>query len=321
MNVLVTGATGFLGSHVCRRLAADGHTITVLRRERSPATHLEGLAVRHELGEVTDVTAVARAVAGQDVVIHAAAGVSGSPARATSYRVNVAGTSAVVDACLEHRVRRLLHVSSVAAIGIPTSPTPADERFAFNLADAPIHYHGSKHEAERVVLAGVARGLDAVIVNPSTVWGRFGDRYRGADVLHRVAGAKRLFYTPGGVCIAHVDDVVAGIVSAVQRGESGERYILGGDNMSFREWMTKLAAAIGERPRMVGIPGIIPRLAGLAARSLVPAGDRFHAIYLRAFFAHRYTFYDSAKAEQALGYRHRGFDAIAAEGAAALGLC
>jgi dihydroflavonol-4-reductase len=320
MNVLVTGATGFLGSYVCRRLAADGHTITVLRRERSGATHLEGLDVRHELGEVTDPTAVARAVAGQDVVIHAAAGVTGSPARAASYRVNVAGTNAVVDACLEHRVRRLLHVSSVAAIGIPTSPTPANERFAFNLAGTPIYYQRSKHEAERVVLAGVARGLDAVIVNPSMVWGAFGDTYRGADVLHSVAGAKRLFYTPGGVCIAHVDDVVPGILSAVQRGKSGERYILGGDNMSFREWMTKVAAAIGERPRMVGIPGIVPRVMALAARPLSPAGDRFHAVYLRAFFAHRYTFYDSAKAELALGYRHRGFDAIAAEGAVALGL-
>jgi dihydroflavonol-4-reductase len=320
MNVLVTGATGFLGSHVCRRLAADGHTITVLRRERSRTTHLAGLGVRHELGEVTDPEAVSRAVAGKDVVIHAAAGVTGSAARAASYGVNVAGTKVVVDACVEHRVRRLLHVSSVAAIGIPTSPTPADERFAFNLAGSPIHYQRSKHEAERVVLAGVARGLDAVIVNPSMVWGPFGDTYRGADVLHKVAGAKRLFYTPGGVCIAHVDDVVAGIVSAIQRGTSGERYILGGENMSFREWMTKLAAAIGERPRMVGIPGFIPRLAAFGARPLVPASDRFHAIYLRAFFAHRYTFYDSTRAEQALGYRHRGFDAIAAEGAAALGL-
>ena len=134
MKILVTGGTGFLGSHLARRLAAGGHAVTVLRRASSKTNALEDADVRHAIGDVGDAPSVRRATRGQDVVIHAAAGVTGSAARPASYEINVAGTRNVVDACLGARVDRLVHVSSIAAIGVPQDETPANEDFVFNLA-------------------------------------------------------------------------------------------------------------------------------------------------------------------------------------------
>jgi dihydroflavonol-4-reductase len=313
VKILVTGGTGFLGSHLARRLAAVGHAVTVLRRESSDTSVLAGLNVHSEIGDVGDAPTVRRAADGQDVVIHAAAGVTGDPARPQSHEINVAGTSTVVDACLDARVKRLVHVSSVAAIGIPQDRTPASEDFVFNLGGSKLYYHVSKHRAEAVVSDAAARGLDAVIVNPGSLWGPFGDAYRGSDVVRMVRGAPRMRVSPGGVCIAHVEDVAGGIVSAMERGAAGNRYILGGDNLTYREWITKIAAAVGVRPRLVPLPGIALRLLTLALGSMASIHPRFHGPYLRAYFAGRFAFYDSSKAAEELGYVPRSFDAILAE--------
>ena len=310
MKILVTGGTGFLGSHLARRLAAGGHAVTVLRRASSKTNALEDAEVRHEIGDVGDALSVRRAAGGQDVVIHAAAGVTGSAARPGSYEINVAGTRNVVDACLGARVDRLVHVSSIAAIGVPQDETPANEDFVFNLDRSKLYYHISKHRAEAVVREGAARGVDAVIANPGSLWGPFGDAYRGSDIVRMVRAARRVRVSPGGVCIAHVEDVADGIVSAMERGAPGERYILGGDNLTYREWMTKIAAALGVRPRFVPFPGIAIDLLAMALGAMASIHPRFHGPYLRTYFAGRHTFYDSSKAAKELGYRPRSFDAI-----------
>lgn len=312
MNVLVTGGTGFLGSHVARRLAADGHDVTVLRRESSSTSALEGVGVRYAIGDVGDAASVRRAVEGRDVVIHAAAGTTGDPARPGSYELNVAGTRNVVDACLDAGPRRLVHVSSIAAIGIPEDDRPIDEDFAFNLDRSKLWYHLSKHRAEGVVREGAPRGLDAVIVNPGSLWGPFGDTYRGAELVQLVRDG-RMRITPGGVCIAHVDDVAAGILAAIDRGVAGERYILGGDNLTYREWVTKVAAALGVEPRRGSFPGVALHLLAATFGVLARVHPKFHTPYVHSTFAGRYTFYDSSKAKRELGYTPRSFDAILEE--------
>lgn len=310
MKILVTGGTGFLGSHLARLLATDGHAVTVLRRASSKTSALEDVDVRHEIGDVGDASSVRRAAEGQDVAIHAAAGVTGDPARPESHEINVSGTRSVVDACLDAGVKRLVHVSSIAAIGVPKDGTPANEDFVFNLGSSKLHYHVSKHRAEAVVQDGVARGLDAVIVNPGTLWGPFGDAYRGIDIVRMVRNARRLRVSPGGVCIVHVDDVAGGIVSAMERGTPGSRHILGGDNLTYREWMTKIATALGVRPRFVPFPGIAIELVAMALGPMASIHPRFHGPYLRTYFAGRHAFYDSSKAAKELGYHPRSFDAI-----------
>ena len=149
MRVLVTGATGFLGSHLCRKLVTDGHWVRILARPTSSLATLEGLRVERIFGDVTDGESVRRAVQGQEWVIHAAANLNyWERDEAVQTRVNVDGTRYVAQACRVEGVKRLVHVSSVAAIGIPTDPArPAGEEFPFNLADSGLGYQIHKRMA------------------------------------------------------------------------------------------------------------------------------------------------------------------------------
>jgi len=289
MKVLVTGGTGFLGSHVVRRLARDDHTVTVFRRASSSTS-----------------------------AIHAAASAPAGGARPDSYEVNVASTRTVVQACIAAGVNRLVHVSSVAAIGVPDDRTPADEDFVFNLGGSRLYYHISKRKAEDVVREGVARGLDCVIVNPGSLWGPFRGEYRDSNILRRVRHARRVRVSPGGICIAHVDDVATGIAAAMLRGSPGTRYILGGDNLTYREWITMIASVLDVRPRLVPVPGIALELLAKTLGYMAGVRPRFHGPYLRAYFAGRYAFYDSSKAAKELEYAARPFDAILRECASSL---
>jgi dihydroflavonol-4-reductase len=315
MKILVTGATGFLGYHLCRRLRSNGHSVTILRRQTSDAQKLGGLDIRHEIGEITDAASVERATRSQDVVIHAAASLSNRNALKTiQYRVNVEGTRNIVTACLRTRVSRLLHVSSVAAVGIPADSRPANEEFAFNLDRSNLHYYISKHEAERVVTSAVAGGLDAVIVNPTGIWGPAGSFYRGSGLVESVRQKRILSYSSGGVCIVHVDDVVDGVLAALEKGITGQRYILGGENLTFRQLMERAAAAIGVTRRFVRIPDAIMNWAARSARlssSVLDIG--FSNAYANYYCASRFCYYDSIKARDSLGFRPRPFDVILKE--------
>jgi dihydroflavonol-4-reductase len=310
MKILITGGTGFLGSHVARRLAAAGHDVTVLRRASSDTSALADLGVRYEIGDVSDALGVRHAADGQDVVIHAAAGVTGAGTRQDDFETNVTGTRSVVDACLDAGVRRLVHISSIAAIGVPKDQTPANEDFVFNVGRSKLHYYVSKQRAEAVVSEGAARGLEAVIVNPGSLWGPFGDAYRGIEMVRMVDAGKRLQVSPRGVCIAHVDDVASGIVSAVDRGTPGARYILGGENLTFRDWIAQIAAALDVQPRLVSLPAPAAKSLAAALSPVAGVDPRLYGPYLRAYLASRYAFYDSSKATAELGYRPRPFEAI-----------
>jgi len=311
VKILVSGATGFLGPHLFRRLVDDGHDVTAFHRATSDTSVLAGIPVRRRIGDITDPAALAQAIRGQEAVVHAAAAPS-SGAAGLLYQVNIEGTRNVVEACRRQRVARLLHVSSTAAVGIPEDPArPADEQFCFNLEDSPLPYHISKHRAEEVVMRGVAEGQDAVIVNPCGIFGPLGSRYRGGEALERVRRKRIVHYYCGGVCVVHVADVVDGIVAALERGGSGERYILGGENLSFREMAEKTAAVAGLRRVFVPAPPIVTGLAALLGEAWGRLQRRrpwvSHADH---YYANRFHFYDSAKARRTLGFCPRGFDAI-----------
>lgn len=316
MRVLITGGTGFLGSHLCRRMVKDGHAVRVLCRTTSAAEPLAGLPVERVLGDVTEPSSVIRAVKDQDWVIHAAASLSywGRDA-AWQRQVNVDGTRHVVQACLKHGVQRLLHVSSVAAVGIPDDPTrPANEDFPFNLQDSGLCYHVSKRQAEDAVLAGVAQGLDAVIVNPASIFGPHGRRYRGAEMFRKVSPSWLVPYFTGGLCAVNVQDVVEGTVAALERGKSGQRYILGGENLSYRALAERTARALRMRRHFVPVPSLVT---GVAAHVLEPWGRwrnvRPRITYVTHYCASRSHYYDSAKARKELAYTPRDFQAILQE--------
>jgi dihydroflavonol-4-reductase len=312
MRVLITGATGFLGSHLCQRMVAEGYEVRILCRPTSSFSRLAKLPLETCIGDVTDAKTVADAVTGSDYVIHAAANMDywrGGEER--QMKVNVEGTRNVAVAAREAGVTRLLHVSSVAAVGLPVDPQrPADEDFRFNLEDGELNYHISKRRGEESVLAEAARGLDAVIVNPASIQGSG----RTAGLLHSVRSRPVVPCFSGGNCIVDVKDVVEGIVAALRRGEKGQRYILGGENLTFRMLSEKAARALNLKRLFVTIP---PVATGLLATVLEPWGrvrnkppKMTHMIH---YCANRFQYFDSGKARKHLGYAPRDVDTILTE--------
>lgn len=316
MRVLVTGASGFLGSHLCRSMAAAGHEVRALCRSTSDVTGLGGLPLELVAGDVTDRSSVRRAVAGRDWVVHAAAKIQyWTRDRDEQRTVNIEGARIVAQVCREAKVRRLVHVSSVAAVGIPVDPSrPADEGFAFNLQGARLPYHVSKWLAEQAVGAEVRRGLDAVIVNPASIFGPHRDGYRGAEMMRKVRRHNVIPYFTGGICVVHVDDVVAGIHAALERGVAGERYILGGENVSYRSLAERAAASMGLSRRFVPVPPAVTALAALLLQPYAVMRARMPRMTFAAHYcASRSHYYDSSRARAAFGYSPRGYGAILAE--------
>lgn len=313
MNALVTGATGFLGSHLCRRLVMDGFNLTILSRSRSNTRALDYLTFTNKIGDITDGLAVREAVEGNDVVFHAAAhGAYWGRERSIQNEINVQGTKNVADACRQAGVKRLVHVSSMSAIGIPeNAEKPADENFPFNLERSRLNYHISKKRGEEKVLESVAKGLDAVIVNPCSIWGQHGMKYRLEEFVQKVRQTRIVPYFTGGTCVVHVEDVVDGIMAAVTLGKTGERYILGGNNLTFREIAESAANEQGLQRTFVPVPKAATWLAASILESAALVSHRRPRItYVTHYCASRFHYYDSGKARTELGFSPREFKTI-----------
>jgi len=301
-RALVTGATGCVGSNVAAALLERGYAVRAMHRPTSVLTALEGLEVELVVGDLFDPESLARAMEGCELVFHVAA-VSDywrTPAEAI-YRVNVEGTRNVVEAALRAGVQRLVYTSSVGALGVPPDGRLLDERATFNLPPRRFPYGHSKHLAEGVVRDGVARGLDAVVVNPAAVMGPRDVHWIGGSLLLEVQRGKAWFAPPGGTCWAAATDVGMGHVLAAERGRTGERYILGGENLTHREVVEVVAEVVGGRRPAVTFPrfvmDVLTPLVMVAGRAL-PLPLSAEQVWLSA----RWIYCDSGKAARELGY-------------------
>jgi dihydroflavonol-4-reductase len=255
-QILITGGTGFIGSTLAAALVERGYAVSILRRSTSDVSRIAHLNVRHCIGDILDADGLAAIVRGHDTVFHTAALISfWKPRHAAMFDVNVNGTKAIVNACLNEGVHRLIHTSSIAAIGRPPTPGAlADESSEFNWRSHNNGYKQSKHLAEAVVLDGIRRGLNAVIVNPGVVIGPGDTTFNGGNIIRTAARGLALFYPKGGMNVVYVDDVVNGMIAAAERGVTGERYILGGDNVTHREAFTVAAEITGGRAPFLPLP-------------------------------------------------------------------
>jgi dihydroflavonol-4-reductase len=267
MLVLVTGSTGFIGSNICRALVGEGHSVRAFHRPNSSLLGLERLPVEHCLGDLTQPASVTAAMDGVDAVFHTAALLSGGvEAAGRMYAVNVEGTRTVMNAARQLGVRRVVHTSSSAALGVPEQnisrkldPVKINENHTWNLPPDAWAYGYSKYLAENEVQKAVAQGLDAVIVNPTHIIGP-GDLYRQiSSVVVSSALRKIPFTVPGGLNIVHIADVVAGHLSALERGRRGERYLLGGENITLTGLVQKCCAQAGVAPPGLVIPAFLVR--------------------------------------------------------------
>ncbi len=306
---LLTGATGFVGSAVARALLAAGHRLRVLVRGGSDRRNLAGLDVTPVEGDLGDAPSLARAVGGCRYVVHVAADYRiWVPDPAAMLRANVAGTEALMRAALAAGAERVLHCSSVAALGLTDDGAPADEETPVSEESIVGVYKLSKYRAERAVLRMVREeGLPAVIVNPATPIGPRDIKPTPTGRLIADAAAGRMpAYVDTGLCIVHVDDVAEGHVAALQRGRIGERYILGGENLLLRELLGLIAAETGRRAPWLRLsPGLVwPVAIGFEAAArlggIEPLVTRDHLRMSR-----KKMFFSSAKAMRELGYAPR----------------
>jgi len=257
MTTLLTGASGFLGSAVLRRLLAAGHEVRALMRSTSDRRNLAGLEVETVEGDLTDAKSLAAAVKGCDALFHVAADYRlWVPEAEAIYRTNVEGTRALMRAAAEAGVSRIVYTSSVATLGLNPDGTPADEETPVTLADMIGHYKRSKFLAEEAVRQMVAEeGVPAVTVNPSAPIGPRDVRPTPTGRMVVDAASGRMpAYVDTGLNVAHVDDVAEGHLLAFARGEVGERYILGGENMTLKAVLSAIAKLTGRRAPWVRLP-------------------------------------------------------------------
>ncbi len=311
MEVLVTGSTGFIGAALCRALVVQGHTVRAFHRPTSNLRLLSDLPVEHAIGDLTQPETIRAAVQGMDIVYHAAAylGGGGRDLAGRMYTITVEGTRSVLRYAGEAGVRRVVLTSSVASLGVPErSPngetlTPApvlDENHAWNYRPDYWPYGYAKYLAELEVQKAIAGGLDAVIVNPSIVFGA-GDIYRrDRSVIMTIARRKLGVLVEGGLNAVHIQDVVQGHLAALECGRRGERYILAGENLTIVELIRKIAAVVGApAPSLVLPAGLVTRIVPVI-RLLQPFLDLpVSANDLR--LAGNYFYYDGRKAQVELG--------------------
>jgi dihydroflavonol-4-reductase len=273
LNVLVTGSTGFIGSHLCRAVAAQGHSVRAFHRPSSSLRLLEGLQVEHITGDLAQPESLLAAMEGIEVVFHAAAWMGSQDQPGRLYAVTVEGTRNVLQAALQQGVCRVVHTSSVAALGVPrmqnTSPegSPAliDENHSWNIPPHWYPYGYAKYLAELEVQKAVAKGLDVVMVNPSLVFGP-GDAYRqSTSLVTQVAHRRIPFAIEGGMNVIHVNDVIHGHLAALERGRTGHRYILGNENLTYLQLFALISSVTGSAAPAMVLPGWLVRAAALPA--------------------------------------------------------
>ena len=310
MTVLVTGATGFVGSAVARKLLDAGETVRVMARAESNRRNIEDLDVQICIGDLTQAETLAPAVEGCSAVFHVAA----------DYRLwtrhpeemmqtNIEGSKALIEASLNAGVERVVYTSSVAALGINKDETPADETTPSALEDMIGVYKRSKFLAEEAVLDLVAKkNAPVVIVNPSAPVGpRDIKPTRTGELIADAAAGCMPAFVDTGLNVVHVDDVAEGHVLAWQKGKIGERYILGGENLLLASILREISELVGRKPPRISIPhGVVMPIAYIAeALTRLSGGDKPLVAVDEVRMARKKMYFTSAKARRELGYNPR----------------
>ncbi|MGD0507624.1 MAG: NAD-dependent epimerase/dehydratase family protein [Terriglobales bacterium] len=332
MKAFVTGATGFLGSHVARVLAEQGAELRLLVRPTSDLRNLDGLNAERVVGDLRDAGSIEKALSGCDVVFHVAADYRlwvRDPGE--MYRSNVEGTRSLLEAARKQGIRRVVYTSSVATMGFnsqhataelrsawtgegarPHTSTVADENSPVSLAEMIGHYKRSKFMAEQVAVHAARSGVDVVIVNPTTP---IGERDIKPTPTGRIVVdfLKRKFpaYVEMGLNLVDATECARGHVQALEKGRSGERYILGGENLTLKQILDRLAAITGLPSPGVKLPYIFALAAGVVDEMVTGRllGREPRATIDAVRMGRKMMFVSSSKAERELGWRTVSVDA------------
>lgn len=302
MKALVTGGTGFVGSHVARVLHEAGHHVRVLHRPNSKLDALRGIPYEAAYGDVTDLTALQQASAGVEVVFHVAAVADYWRAdRQHMFDVNVGGTRNVLEAAHTQGVRRVVFTSSAAALGF-LQDRPSDETVPFNLSADQFPYGYSKKLAEEVVAEYGQRGQDIVTLNPVVIMGP-GDLnlISGTFIVQMKRYGRWTPSTHGGIAVIDVRDVARYHLRAAEVGQSGERYVLTSANYTYDEWFGMIADVIGVPPPLLTVPSAFLAPAAHLIDGLRKLGIATPIDANQVRLGAKYVYFSGAKAHAAFG--------------------
>ena len=307
MRAFVTGATGFVGSHVAAVLSELGADLRLLVRSTSVMRNIEKLHAERAVGDLCEPASLERAMAGCEVVFHVAADYRlwiRDPDH--MYRSNVEGTRALLEAARKNRVRRVVYTSSVATMGFTSTNKAADEESPVSLDKMIGHYKRSKFLAEQIAMEAGRNGMDVVVVNPTTPVGE-------QDIKPTPTGRiivdflKKKFpaYVDTGLNLVDVDECARGHVAALEKGRSGQRYILGGENLTLKQILDKLAAITGLPSPKLRVPYVLALATGVVDELVTGhlRGQEPRATIDAVRMGRKKMFVSSAKAESELGWR------------------
>jgi dihydroflavonol-4-reductase len=307
MKVLVTGATGFVGSHVARQLAEAGADLRLLVRKSSRLDNIASLPGDRVVADLRDPASLKKCCCGCEVVLHVAADYRlWTPDPEEMYRANVDGTRVLIETALRAGVRRVVYTSSVATMGFRCDGALVNEDSPVSLNDMIGHYKRSKFLAERVALEAGASGENVIVVNPTTPVGEQDIKPTPTgqiilDFLRRKMPA----YIDTGLNLVDVRECARGHVAAIEKGRAGERYILGGENLTLKQILDKLAAITGTPAPSVRLPYAVAFMAGAADTFFTGVVRRREPrVVLDAVrMGRKKMFISSAKAERELGWK------------------
>lgn len=308
-HVVVTGATGFIGSAVVRQLLERGRRVLAVVEPGADGRNLDGLDVERLTADIVDARALDGVCSGAEAVYHLAAVYKiWLPNPEVIYRVNVEGTTAVMLAAQKARVPRVVYTSSIAAVGLRGDGAPSDETVAFNLHGIANDYILTKHLAERIVLRFAAAGLPVVIVNPAFP---FGERDRAptptGKILLDVVRSKSPGYLPGGFNAVDVEVVALGHLLAEEKGRVGERYLLADHDVSYKEFFALASDVAGMSVPRREIPRPVAKAIAWSLEAV--ANHVTHreplATYKAMQYATRHAYFDPSKARRELGLPSR----------------
>ena len=303
MKLFVTGGNGFIGCVVVRRLVESGCSVRCLLRSTSKTERIDRLPIERALGDIRDLASVNAGMEGCDGTIHLA-GVSSwneinSPAL---MEIVEGGTQNVLAAASSRPAHRVVFVSSATAVNGSDEPQVFNENSEFTLNDPELKYANAKLRAEALCRKAFLKGVPVVIVNPAEVYGPADSNFVTAGNLVDFARASPVLVCRGGTSVVYVEDVAAGIIAALERGRPGERYILGGENITIRELAGLCLKLVGRRARIVSVPNrLIRTMTRVANRLALPLPYNAGVVP----YATRYWFVDSSKAQRDLGINFR----------------
>lgn len=310
MQVLITGATGFLGEWIVKRSLENGFDVHVLIRKSSNLGKIDNLPIKKHLGDITDLESLNAACKNMDAVFHLAGKIAYTKAeRPDMQLINVEGTRNVLNACKAQNIKTLVYLSSVTAIGASFTPQTLNENSEYNISHLGLGYFDTKHAAEKLVLEAHAEGwLNPVILNPSTIYGAGDATKSSRKVQMKVAQGKFPFYTPGGVNVVHIQDVVDGFFTALEKKVFGERIILANENMTIKDLFERIARVNKVSPPKLLLPKFALHTLGFYGDLMQSMGKKGPISSENAWTSTLYHWFDNTKAKTKLGMTFRSSD-------------